>query len=160
MPVRHGDRRERERVVDLHARDVVLDRVRDVARQRLDVDLARLLGEHAALDDAGRVVGAEQLEHDRGVDRLVHVHAEEVHVHDLAAHRMALEVLDQHRGGLAAVDADVEDRAGVRERVAQDARVDGEVRRLAVAAVDDAGDVARAAQAAGGARTLGRAGGQ
>jgi hypothetical protein len=52
------------------------DRVRDVARQRLDVDLARLLGEHAALDDAGRLVGAEQLEHDRGVDLLVHVHAE------------------------------------------------------------------------------------
>ena len=62
--------------------------------------------------------------------------------------------------GLAAVDADVEDRARVGERVAQDARVDGEVRRLAVAAVDDAGHLARAAQAAGGARALGRAGGQ
>ena len=128
--------------------------------QRLDVDLARLLGEHAALDDARRLVGAEQLEHDRRVDRLVHVHAEEVHVHDLAAHRMALEVLDEHRDGFAAVDGDVEDRARVRERVAQDARVDGEVRRLAVAAVDDAGHLARAAQAAGGARALGLAGGE
>ena len=63
-------------------------------------------------------------------------------MHDLAAHRMALEVLDEHRSGRAAVDADVEDRAGVGQRVAQDARVDGEVRRLAVAAVDDAGHVA------------------
>ena len=108
--------------------------------------------------DARGVVGAEQLEHDRRVDRLVHVHAEEVHVDDLAAHRVALEVLDEHRRGRAAVDADVEDRAGVGERVAQDARVDGEVRRLAVAAVDDAGHLARAAQPAGGTRALGVAG--
>ena len=46
----------------------------------------------------------------------------------------------------------------MRERVAQDARVDGEVRRLAVAAVDDAGHLARAAEPAGGARALGVAG--
>ena len=58
--VRRGDRRQRERVVDLHRGHVVRDRVRDVTRQRLDVDLARLLGEHAALGDARRVVGAER----------------------------------------------------------------------------------------------------
>ncbi len=45
----------------------------------------------------------------------------------LAAHRVALEVLDEHGHAVAAVDRDVEDGAGVRERVAQDARVDREV---------------------------------
>ena len=54
--------------------------------------------------------------------------------------------------GLAAVDGEVEDRAGVRERDAQDARVDREGQRLVAAAVDDAGDEALAAQAARGAR--------
>ena len=81
-------------------------------------------------------------------------------MHGLAAHRVALEVLDEHRRARAAVDRDLEDRAGVRQRVAQDARVDGEVLRLAVAAVDDAGDEALAAQAARGARALRVAGGQ
>ena len=61
---------------------------------------------------------------------------------------------------VAAVDRDLEDRAGVRERVAQDAGVDREVLGVAVAAVDHAGDEALAAQAARGARAFGSAGGE
>ena len=67
--------------------------------QRLDVELDRALREHAALDDAGRVVGAEELERDRRLDRDLHVDAQEVDVHGLAAHGMALDVLDEHRAG-------------------------------------------------------------
>ena len=57
-PSRDGDGGQRERLVHLQAGDVVDDRVRDVVRQRLDVELARLLAEHAALGDAGRLVAA------------------------------------------------------------------------------------------------------
>ena len=73
--------------------------------------------------DAGRDVGADQLERDRGVDRLVHAHAQEVDVQRVAAHGVALDVLDEHGRGAAAVDRHLEDRARVRERVAQDPRV-------------------------------------
>ena len=62
---RRVERPERQRVADLHAGDVVLDRVGDVGRQRLDRDLAERLLEHAALLDAGRVVDAGQLERSR-----------------------------------------------------------------------------------------------
>src|SRR3712207_6932784 len=44
---------------------VVGHRVRDVARQGLDRELAQLLVEDAALHDAGRLVGAGELEGDR-----------------------------------------------------------------------------------------------
>ena len=48
-PCGHGDGGQRERVVHLQVGDVVADRVRDVVRERLDVELARLLAQHAAL---------------------------------------------------------------------------------------------------------------
>ena len=70
-------------------------------------------------------------------------------MHGLAAHGMALDVLDEHRAGRRAVHRDLEDRrpsapgccagCGRRRRTA----------RLAVAAVDDAGHLAR--RGAGGA---------
>ena len=137
----------------------MLDDVGKVVGEREHVDLARLLAEHAALGDAGRLLGADEVEHGGGVDRLAHVDAQQVDVDRLAAHRVVLDVLDDHRGGLAAVDGEVEDRARVRERRAQDARVDREGLRLVAAAVDDAGDETLAAQPAGGARPLDGAGG-
>ena len=137
--------------------DVVLDRVGDVAGQRLDGELARDLLEHAALLDAGRVLGADQLEHHGGADRLVEADPQQVDVHRLAGDRMADELLDHDRRGCGAVDAQLEHRAGVGERVAQHARVDLERDRVLAAAVDDAGDVAGAAQAARRARAGGLA---
>ena len=92
------------------------------------------------------------------VDRLAHVDAQQVDVDRLAAHRVVLDVLDDHRGGRAAVDGEVEDRARVRERRPQGARVDREGQRLVAAAVDDAGDEPLAAQPAGRARPLDGAG--
>ena len=73
----------------------------------------------------------------------------------LAAQRVALGVLEDGRRRRA-VDLQLEHGAGAVQRVAQLARVDGEGERLAAAAVEDAGDLALAAQAAGGARALGR----
>src|SRR5947209_1315314 len=61
-PARRGESLERDRVADLDARDVVVDEVRDVAWQRLDVQLARDLLEHASLLDPGRTLGADQIE--------------------------------------------------------------------------------------------------
>ena len=54
----------------------------------------------AALDDARRLVGAEELERDGRVDGLVDVDAQEVDVQRVAADGVALDVLDDH--GVAA----------------------------------------------------------
>ena len=81
-------------------RHVVEDRLGDRVRQRLDVQLARDLLEHAALLDAGRLLAAGQLErHDR-VDRDVEVDAQQVDVHRLAAHRVVLGALEDRGGGV------------------------------------------------------------
>ena len=67
------------------------------------------------------------------------------------------ELLD-HDGGLAAaVDREVEHRSGPRQRLAQHARVDLERERILTAAVDDAGNLALATQAAGAAGSAGLA---
>ena len=95
-----------------------------------------------------------QLEHDDGVDRLVHVHAQEVEVDRLAAHRVVLDVLDDHRRRGGVVDLEVEHGAGVRERRAERQRVNCERERLLAAAVDDAGHEPLLAQAARRARAL------
>ena len=82
-------------------------------------------------------------------------------MHGLAAHGMALDVLDEHRAARRRRrSATCEDGARTRQGVAQDAAVDGEQLGAAVAAVDDAGHLAGAAQAAGGAGSLRGAGGQ
>ena len=125
--------------------------------QRLDRHLARDLLEHAAVLDAGRVLGADQLERHRRLDRHVEPDPQQVDVHGLAADRVALELLEDDRRGRAAVELEIEHRAGVGERVAQLAGVDLERDRLLAAAVDDAGHVAVAAQPARGARAGGLA---
>ena len=76
---------------------------------------------------------------------------------ELAAHRVVLLILDDHRLGGAAVDYEVEHGAGLGQRQAQLAAVDREGGGLVAAAVDDAGDLARATQAAHRARALGAA---
>ena len=78
----------------------------------------------------------------------------------LAAHGMALHVLHQDRRRATAVQRDLEDGAGVGERVAQDPRVDGEELRLLPAPVDHAGNLAGAAEPAGRTGALGGAGGE
>ena len=95
--------------------------------------------EHAALGHAGRLVAADELEADRGLDGLVEPHAQQVEVHELTAHRMALLVLDDDRRGVLAVDAEVEHGAAwpraSRSWRASTLKGTG----LALAAVDDAG---------------------
>ena len=56
----------------------------------------------------------------------------------LAAHRVALGLLEHDRRGFAAVDAEVEHGARAGQREAQLAGVDVEADRLAAAAVEDA----------------------
>ena len=53
--------------------------------------------------------------------------------------RMALELLDARPASAGAVDREVDQGAGVRERLAQRPRVDLEGDRVLAAAVDDAG---------------------
>ena len=57
----------------------------------------------------------------------------------LAAHRIALGVLEHDRRGFAAVDTEIEHGAGAGQRVAQLAGVDLDPDRLGPAAVDDPG---------------------
>ena len=82
----------------------MLDRVRDLGRQRLDVQLARDLLEHAAGLDAGGVLGAGELEHDGRVDLLSEVDAQQVDVHRVARDRMTLVVLEHDRRFALALD--------------------------------------------------------
>src|SRR5262249_52004912 len=110
-------------------------------RQRLDVHLARDLGERAALLHAGRLVAADELDDHRGLDRLVEPHLLEVDVDDGASDRVLLEVLEDRRArGLLALEDDVEDRVHPRPARAPPPQLAlrnrDRVRRLA-ASVDD-----------------------
>ena len=96
-----GEGLDGQRVVDLHVRDVDLDDVRDVARQRLDGDLAALLGEHAALGRRPGPRRRRELDGDGRLDGDLHVDPQQVRVHDVAAHGVALELLDHDGLGRA-----------------------------------------------------------
>ena len=78
----------------------------------------------------------------------------------LAAHRMALDVLDEHVRVRPVVDRHLDDLARTRQGVAQDPRVDLEVHGIFAAAVDHAGNEAVPPQAPRGARTLRITGGE
>ena len=123
----------------------------NLERQRLDAQLAQRLRGDAALAHARRFLGAEQVDRDRRVDRLVEADLLQVDVRDAAAHRVHLVVLEDRRVRAAgAVDLDVEDRVearGARERAAQLALGDRDRDRLA-APVEHAGDEPLLAQAA------------
>ncbi len=77
-PLGMDDGGEVDRVVDLHLGDVDGDLLGDRGRQGLDGDLAGDVLEHAALADAGRVVGALELDGDLGLDLLVEANLEAV----------------------------------------------------------------------------------
>ena len=83
-----------------------------VGRQRLDGDLAGDVLEHAALFDAGRLLGALELDRDVGLDRDVELDLEQVEVLEVAADRMALLLLDHDRDRRA-VEVEVEERGAV-----------------------------------------------
>ena len=106
-------------------------------RQRLDVHLARDLGERAALAHAGRVFGADEHDGDRRGDRLVEADLLEVDVDELSAQRILLVVLENRRmRRVLAVEDDVEDRvhpAAAREHPAKLALGDGDRVRLVAA---------------------------
>jgi hypothetical protein len=107
--------------------------------------------EHASLDGARGLVAADELEgHDR-MDGDVQIHAQEVDVHRVPAHGVALSVLE-HRRSRVAAQLELDHGAAGSERVTQLALVDGEGHRVVAAAVEDAGHLALAAQAARGAR--------
>ncbi len=94
--------------------------LRHLERERLDGDLAQRLREHAALAHARRVLAAEQMNRDGGLDRLVEPHLLQVDMRHAAPHGIDLVLLEDRRVRLPlAVDLDVEDRveaAGAGER--------------------------------------------
>ena len=96
-PGRGCQRGELDRVVDLHLGDVDDDPLGDLGRQRLDGDLAGDVLEHAALLDAGGLLGALQLDRDLGLDLLVELHLLQVEVLKVAADGVELLLLDDDR---------------------------------------------------------------
>jgi len=76
--------------------------------------------------------------HDRGLDRDVHAHAQEVDVDRLAVHRMAAACPEEDRG-LGAVEVEVDDLPGVREHATERQHLDLQRHGILAAAVDDAG---------------------
>ena len=134
-------------------RHVHVDRLGDVGRQRLDVELVGHVLEHAALLDAGRLLGALEVTCTGRLDLLVEAHLEQVDVEQLVTDRVLLLVLHDHRAGRA-VDLEVDQRGSVRPARARSVSAfdleGGAV--AALPAVDDARHVALAAQALGRAR--------
>src|SRR6185503_9046593 len=86
---------ELDHLVDLEARDVDLDELRQVLRQAAHLDVVAHVPEHAALLlDALRLGAAPEVERNAHLDLLVLQHALEVDVHDLVLVRVALHVLE------------------------------------------------------------------
>jgi hypothetical protein len=146
----HDDVGDPQRPVQLELRDVEIDVLRHLERQRLDVELAQRLREHAALAHTRRVLAPGQLDGDRRMNRLVEPDLLQVDVHHVPAHLVQLVVLEDRGVALArAVDLDVEDRveaAGAGQRAPELALLHADRNRLA-APVEDAGDEALLAQA-------------
>jgi hypothetical protein len=126
--------------------------IRHVCRIHLDLELAqRLVHDRAAGADVGR--HADEDERDAHGDGLAGHQLLEVHVQDLALERVALDLADERAAHLA-VDRQLDDRALVGDVLQQAIEVagrDGERLRLAAVAVDDAGNLAVAAEGAGDA---------
>src|SRR5690606_2093823 len=148
-------RRQVDDLVDGQLGQVDLDELRQVLRQAADFDLGQFLHH----DHVGGLAGRRQLfvdevQRDRGAQRLVGADALEVQMHDQLAVRVALHVAQQDLLDLA-VDVEVQDRrveplvlAGQPDVLVLE--LDG--LRLGLAAVDDGRDLGGMTQAA--ARTL------
>ena len=108
--------------------------------------------EHAALLDAGGILGPGQLEEHRRLDLLIQPDPQQIDVHGVPAHRVALEVLDHHRTASASLDFEVEHGAGIGQGEPQLSGLNLEGDRLIAAAVDHAGDLALAPQPTSTAR--------
>ncbi len=146
-----GQVAEQDRVADAERRDVDLDVLGQIARQRLERELVGVLREDAAvgLDAFGLT---REDDRDRRLDRAVHAHLEQVEVLQGVAQRVQLHVLDEGVDRRArARHLDLEDRvasAGRGQRLAQMTALDRECERLAPVAVEHARDLARAAERA------------
>src|SRR6185312_8161844 len=148
-----------EGVSDIQLAELVHDRLGDGGGKRFDVQLACELLEDAAFLDARGVLDAGELERDDGVDRLVQAHPQQVYVGRLASHGVALGLLEDDRGGLRAVDGEIDHSAGAGQGEPQLARVDAEADRVRATPIEHSRDAAGAAQAPRGARSVGVAGG-
>jgi hypothetical protein len=105
--------------------------------------------QHAALLDARGVVAALGVQRHRRLDLLVQADLHEVDMDEVTTDRMQLHVLEDHRARVA-VDLEVDQRARSHQHAAQLARIDGEADVAPVRTpVDDAGDLAALAEAAG-----------
>ena len=94
------------------AADVELEVLRDLHRQRLDVELAADLREDAAFLDAGRL--ADELDRDLRLDRLVEPDLVQIDVREPAARHFLLVVLEHGRDAASLPDDDVENRVQAR----------------------------------------------
>ena len=90
----------------MHLGHIGLEVLRHLHRQGLDVQLVRHLREHAAFLDAGGLT-VERQRHGR-VDRLVEADLLQVDVRDDTAQLVGLELLEDARVRVAALDDDIE----------------------------------------------------
>ena len=147
--------RQMHRVVDVELRKINLDELRKILRQAFDFDLDLLMLDHAAAGlDAGGHVAALEVQRHMHAQQHVGEHALQVHVHDLVAHGMAMQVLEHGLFGLAGnVDGQ---NVGIErldlEMLHQFVVADLDRLRLLFATINDGGHLALMAQAA--ARTL------
>ena len=127
-----------QRVADLQRGDVELHAVGDVLGQHFDFDFARHLVEHAA--GVAHTVGCSHEVHgDLERDLLVGLDLVEVHVDDVGAERMALDLADQ-RARFLAVHRQLDERAlrlDAGQRFLERERIHHQGLRRAAVAVDD-----------------------
>jgi hypothetical protein len=91
------------------------------------------------------------------LDRPVEPNPEQIEVHVLAVDRVADQLLEDNGRACGGVELEVDDGAGVRKRMAQLTAIDRKCDRVLAASIEDAGDLAFAAQAARIARAGGLA---
>ena len=126
--------------------------VRDGLGKRLDGDVAGDVLEDAALLDAGSVLDADELDRDVGLDLLGEVDLLAVEVHQVAADRVTLLLLDDDRDLAGALDLEVEQGVALVDEERELMRVGLKRPRRLAAGVDDAGHETVAAQASRRAR--------
>ena len=107
---------------DLEPGHVHVDAVGDVGRQRLDVQLVGDVLQHAALLDAGRLLGALEVHVHLRLDLLVEADLEQVDVEQLVTNGVLVPVLHDHRARLAA-DLEVDQRGAVHQHMPERERV-------------------------------------